>query len=334
MRIADAPQPGGPEALVIREVAVPDLPPGHVLIRVAAAGLNRADLLQRRGVYPPPADAPSHPGLEVSGTVAAIAPGVEEFRIGDEVCALLQGGGYSEYCAAPVGQTLPRPNAVSLVDAAALPEATFTVWSNVFDSGRLSAGETLLVHGGTSGIGVIAIQVARALDHRVIATAGSQDKCRVCVGLGADPAINYHDEDFVAAVRATTADRGVDVILDIVAGDYVPRNLEALEKGGRLVVIATQGGTRSTLDMRIMMKQRLTLMASLLRPEPVAFKQSLKAAVLKHVWPLLEAGSVRPIVDRVFALEDAAAAHAYMERGTHIGKVLLVVDAGANRAGA
>jgi len=334
MRIVDAPQPGGPDALVIREVPLPTLPPEHVLIRVAAAGLNRGDLLQRRGIYPSPAGAPSNPGLEVSGTVVAAAPGVNEFSVGDQVCALLQGGGYSEYCAAPVGQTLRKPARVSLIDAACLPEAVFTVWNNVFDLGRLAAGETLLVHGGSSGIGVIAIQLARALEHRVIVTAGSEDKCRFCAELGADPAINYRSEDFVAAVRTATAGRGVDVVIDMVAGEYVQRNLDALADAGRLVVIATPGGTRATVDMRMVLAKRLVVTGSLLRPQSVSFKQALKATVQHQVWPLIEAGSVRPIVDRVFAMEDAAAAHAYMESGVHIGKILLRVDAGANSAGA
>jgi NADPH2:quinone reductase len=333
MRIVDVPQPGGPETLVIREVPLPELPPAHVLIRVAAAGLNRADILQRRGLYPSPPGAPANPGLEVSGTVVATAPGVKEFTIGSEVCALLQGGGYAEYCVAPAGQTLRKPAGTSLVEAASLPEAVFTVWNNVFDLGRLAAGETLLVHGGSSGIGVTAIQIARALDHRVIATAGSPEKCRFCVSLGADPAINYRAEDFVGAVRAATGDRGVDVVLDMVAGDYVQRNLDALATGGRVVIIATQGGTRATLDIRTMMAKRSTVTGSALRPQSIAFKQALKASVMQRVWPLIENGSVRPIVDRVFAMEDAGAAHAFMESGAHMGKILLRVDAGADRAG-
>jgi len=334
MRIVDAPQPGGPEALVVREVPQPSLPPAHVLIRVAAAGLNRADLLQRRGQYPSPPGAPTYPGLEVSGTVAAISADVNEFAVGDRVCALLQGGGYAEYCAAPVGQTLRIPDGVDLVDAAALPEALFTVWSNVFEIGRLAAGETLLVHGGTSGIGVAAIQLARALGHRVMTTAGSEEKCRFCAGLGAEPAINYRSEDFVAAVLAASGGRGVDVVLDMVAGDYVQRNLETLAPNGRLVVIATQGGTRATIDMRGVMMKRLIVTGSMLRPQPIAYKAGLKVALMQRVWPLIEAGRLRPIVDRVFAFEEAPAAHAYMESGGHVGKILLRVDAGANRAGA
>jgi NADPH2:quinone reductase len=334
MRVVEAPQPGGPEALQLRERELPELPPEHLLIRVAAAGLNRADLLQRRGMYPPPPGAPSWPGLEVSGTVVATSDDVGDFRAGDEVCALLQGGGYAEYCAAPAGQTLRVPRGVSLVDAAALPEALFTVWSNVFDLGRLASGESLLVHGGSSGIGVVAIQLARALGHRVMATAGSEEKCRFCASLGAEPAINYRSEDFVAVVREATGGRGVDLILDIVAGDYLQRDLEALASGGRVVVIATQGGTRATVDMRTIMSKRLVVTGALLRPQPVAFKQAIRKRLIERVWPLIEAGAVRPVIDRIFPMEEAAAAHAYMERGAHMGKILLEVGAGPAGTGA
>jgi NADPH2:quinone reductase len=334
MRVIEAPQPGGPEALQLRERALPDLPPGHLLIRVAASALNRADILQRRGIYPPPPGAPSWPGLEVSGIVVAMSDDVREFRVGDEVCALLQGGGYAEYCAAPAGQTLRVPRGVTLVDAAALPEALFTVWSNVFDMGRLAAGESLLVHGGSSGIGVAAIQLARALGHRVATTAGSDEKCRFCASLGAEPAINYRSEDFVAVVREATGGRGVDVILDMVAGEYLQRDLDALAPGGRVVVIATQGGTRASVDMRAIMSRRLVVTGSLLRPQPVAFKQAIKARLLDRVWPLIESGAVRPVIDRIYPLEDAAAAHTYMESGTHMGKILLEVGAGPAGAGA
>jgi NADPH2:quinone reductase len=334
MRVVDVPQPGGPEALVVRERPLPALPPAHVLIRVAAAGLNRADILQRRGKYPPPPGAPDYPGLEVSGIVVATSGDVSEFRTGDEVCALLQGGGYAEYCAAPAGQTLRVPRGVKLVDAAALPEAFFTVWSNIWDLGRLAAEDTLLVHGGSSGIGVAAIQLARALGHRVATTAGTDEKCRFCAALGAEPAINYRREDFVAVARDATGGRGVDVILDMVAGDYVERNVEALAPGGRLIVIATQGGVRATVDMRAVMKKRLTLTGSLLRPQPVEFKQAIKEQLLRRVWPLIESGAVRPLIDRIFPFEQAAAAHAWMESGAHMGKILLEVGAGPVGAGA
>jgi NADPH:quinone reductase len=323
MRIVDVAAPGGPEALVVREAPLPTVGPGHVLVRVAAAGVNRGDLLQRRGRYPPPPGAPAHPGLEVSGSVAAVGDDVTEFRVGDAVCALLQGGGYAEYCTAPVAQTLPLPRNVDLVAAGALPEALFTVWSNVWDQGRLAPGETLLVHGGASGIGVVAIQLARALGHRVAATAGSEEKCRASAALGADPAIDYRREDFVAAVRAATGGRGVDVVLDMVAGDYVQRNLEALAPGGRVVVIATQGGTSATVDMRLVLRNGLGLMGSLLRPQSVAFKGAIKAQLLERVWPLLERGAVRPVIDGIYAFEHAGAAHARMESGAHIGKILL-----------
>jgi NADPH2:quinone reductase len=325
MRIVDAPSPGGPEALVVREVPLPRLSAGQVLIRVAGAGLNRADVLQRRGHYPAPAGAPGWPGLEVSGTVAAVADGAGAFAVGDEVCALLQGGGYAEYCAAPAGQTLPVPRGIGLAEAAALPEALFTVWSNVFELGRLAPGERLLVHGGASGIGVTAIQLARAMDHAVAITAGTDEKCRFCVGLGAQPAINYRTEDFVAVVREATDGRGVDVILDMVAGDYVRRDLEALATDGRVVVIATQGGASATLDIRLVMSKRLRVTGSALRPQSIAFKDAIRARLLERVWPLIEAGKIRPIIDSTFPLEDAAAAHARMESGEHIGKIVLTV---------
>jgi NADPH2:quinone reductase len=324
MRIVDVPEPGGPEKLVVRTTPLPALPPGHVLVRVAAAGVNRGDLLQRRGRYPPPPGAPTHPGLEVSGTVAAVGEGVAEFRVGDAVCALLQGGGYAEYCAAPVEQVLPVPAGVDLVEAAALPEALFTVWSNVFDQGRLATGETLLVHGGASGIGVIAIQLARALGHRVASTSGSEEKCRACAALGADPAIDYRREDFVAAVRAATGGRGVDVVLDMVAGEYVQRNLEALAPRGRVVVIATQGGTSATVDMRLVLRNSLVLTGSLLRPQSVAFKGAIRAKLRERVWPLIERGAIRPVIDGTYTFEQAGAAHARMESGAHIGKILLL----------
>jgi NADPH2:quinone reductase len=331
MRIVDAPTPGGPEALVVREAPLPGVPPGHVLIRVAAAGVNRADVLQRRGLYPSPAGAPAWPGLEVSGTVAAVADDVTGFAIGDGVCALLQGGGYAEYCAAPAGQTLPIPSNVSLFEAAAFPEALFTVWTNVYELGRLAAGERLLVHGGSSGIGVTAIQLARATNHEVAATAGSDDKCRFCEELGARPAINYREQDFVAILREATAGRGVDVVLDMVAGDYVRRDLETLARDGRVVVIATQGGASATIDMRVVMSKRAIVTGSALRPQSIAFKAAIREKLLERVWPLIEAGKVRPIVDRTFAFEDAAAAHARMESGAHMGKILLTI-AGAQRS--
>lgn len=316
-------EPGGPSALVAEERRVPRPGAGEVLIAIAAAGLNRADILQRKGAYPPPAGAPDYPGLEVAGTVAAVGDDVTGFSTGDRVCALLQGGGYARYCTAPAGQTLPVPAGLGFIEAASLPEACFTVWSNVYGFGRLAPGESLLVHGGSSGIGVTAIQLARARGHDVYATAGSDAKCRGCEKLGARLAINYREEDFVAALREATAGRGVDVVLDMIGGSYLERNLDVLAPDGRLVTIATQGGTSATLDLRRVMMKRLVITGSTLRPQPVSFKRGIKAALLAHVWPLIEQGAVRPIVDRVFPLTAAAEAHAYMESGVHQGKIVL-----------
>jgi NADPH:quinone reductase len=324
MRIIDVPVPGGPEALVIAERDVPTAGQGEVLIRVAAAGVNRADILQRLGKYPSPQGAPPFPGLEVSGTIEAVGPGVGEFAPGAAVCALLAGGGYAEYCVAPVEQVLPVPTGVSLVAGAALPEAYFTVWSNVFGYGALKPGESLLVHGGSSGIGSTAIQLAKAFGSPVYATAGSPEKCEFCRSLGASAAFDYRREDFVQAVKAATAGRGVDVILDMVAADYVERNLDALCYEGRLVVIATPRGTKTTLDVGKVMGKRLTLTGSTLRPRSVAFKGNIKQQLLEHVWPLLAKGALRPVVDREFPFAAAAAAHAYMESSAHMGKLLLI----------
>jgi len=321
MRVADVEKPGGPEALLIRERPTPRPGPGEVLIQVAAAGLNRADILQRRGFYPSPAGSPEWPGMEVAGTILAVASDVGEFGPGDAVCALVAGGGYAEYCVAPIGQVLPLPAGLDLLQAASLPEAYFTVWSNVFDLARLRAGERLLVHGGASGIGVAAIQLARARGAVVFVTAGTDDKCRFCESLGAQRAINYRSEDFVAVIRAAAG--GVDVVLDMVGGDYLPRNLEALAPEGRMVIIATQGGSSAKLDLMKLMQKRAMLTGTTLRPRPLAFKAAIKAALLREVWPLLDSGVIRPVVDRVFAFDEAAAAHAYMESGAHQGKIVL-----------
>ena len=326
MRIIDVPRPGGPEALLVAERPTPRAGPGEVLIRVAAAGLNRADILQRRGFYPSPAGAPAWPGMEVAGTIVAVGTGVSEFKPGDAVCALLAGGGYAEYCVAPCGQVLPLPAGLDMPQAASLPEAYFTVWSNVFDLARLQAGQSLLVHGGASGIGVAAIQLARARGAVVFVTAGSDDKCRFCESLGARRAINYRSEDFVTVIR-DSAEAGVDVVLDMVAGDYLPRNLEALAPEGRIVVIATQGGSSARLDLMKLMLKRAVLTGTTLRSRPLAFKAAIKAALLSEVWPLLEAGSIRPVVDRIFAFDDVAAAHAYMDSGAHKGKIVLDLQA-------
>lgn len=326
MKIIDVPRPGGPEALVIAERPVPSPTEHEVLIKVAAAGLNRADILQRRGRYPPPPGAPAHPGLEVSGTIVAAGVGVKEFAPGERVCALLQGGGYAEYCVIDAGQVLPVPAGLDLIAAASLPEAYFTVWSNVFEFGRLQPGERLLVHGGASGIGVAAIQLAAALGHEVYATAGSLEKCRYCEHLGARHAIDYKAQDFVAEIGALTGGRGVNVVLDMVGGSYLARNLQVLATEGRLVVIATQGGVRGEVDLLRIMQQRLVLTGSTLRPRSAAFKRRLRAQLLQHVWPLIEQGRIRPIVDKVFPFVQAADAHAYMESGAHKGKIVLAID--------
>jgi NADPH:quinone reductase len=323
MKVIDVPQPGGPEALVLTERPVPDPGRGEVLIRVAAAGLNRADVLQRRGLYPSPAGAPSYPGLEVSGTIAALGDGVTEFKVGDPVCALLAGGGYAQYCRVDAGQVLPIPGPLDMIQAAALPEAMFTVWSNVFVFGRLQQGETLLVHGGSSGIGVTAIQLAAARGHTVFATAGSAEKCRFCESLGALRAIDYKCEDFVAGIAKETGGRGVDVVLDMVGGSYVARNLQVLATEGRLVMIATQGGAKGEIDLMRIMQQRLLVTGSTLRPRSAEFKRAIRDQLLQQVWPLLTSGRIRPVVDSVFALAEAGKAHARMESSEHMGKIIL-----------
>jgi NADPH2:quinone reductase len=326
MKIVDVPRPGGPEALVLAECPVPQPGRGEVLIKVAAAGLNRADILQRRGFYPSPPGAPSYPGLEVSGTIAARGDGVTEFGVGDAVCALLQGGGYAEYCRVDAGQVLPIPGSLDMIEAAALPEALFTVWSNVFGFGRLQPGETLLVHGGSSGIGVAAIQLAAVLGHAVFATAGSDEKCRFCESLGAQRAIDYKTEDFVAEIARQTAGRGVNVVLDMVGGSYVARNLQVLAPEGRLVMIATQGGAKGEIDVMRIMQQRLLITGSTLRPRSTEFKRSIRDQLLQKVWPLLTAGRIRPVIDSVFALAEAGKAHTRMEGGEHKGKIVLAVN--------
>jgi NADPH2:quinone reductase len=323
MKVVDVPQPGGPEALVLAERPVPQPGRGEVLIKVAAAGLNRADVLQRRGFYPSPAGAPSYPGLEVSGTIVALGDGVTEFKVGNPVCALLAGGGYAEYCRVDAGQVLPIPGSLDMIQAAALPEAMFTVWSNVFVFGHLQQGETLLVHGGSSGIGVTAIQLAAARGHTVFATAGSATKCRFCESLGARRAVDYKTEDFVAEIAKETAGRGVNVVLDMVGGSYVARNLQVLAPEGRLVMIATQGGAKGEIDVMRIMQQRLLVTGSTLRPRSAEFKRAIRDQLLQDVWPLLVAGRVRPVVDSVFALAEASKAHARMESSEHMGKIIL-----------
>jgi putative PIG3 family NAD(P)H quinone oxidoreductase len=316
--------PGGPEVLIPTERPVPEPAAGEVLIKVAAAGVNRPDVFQRLGRYPPPPGASDIPGLEVAGTIEQLGAGVREWRVGDAVCALVAGGGYAEYCAAPAPQCLPVPRGLDLVAAAGIPETFFTVWTNVFERGRLEAGESLLVHGGASGIGTTAIQLARARGARVFATAGSAEKCAACERLGAERAINYRETDFVAVVRELTGGRGVDVVLDMVGGEYFARNIEALAMEGRLVEIATLHGVKAELNIQTIMHRRLTITGSTLRARPVAEKGAIAAAVLQRVWPLIEAGAVKPVVHATFPLRDAANAHRVMEADTHIGKLVLV----------
>lgn len=315
--------PGGPEVLRPAQVAVPTPAPGEVLIKVAAAGVNRPDVLQRQGRYDPPPGASLLPGLEVAGEIAALGEGVENWRVGDKVCALLAGGGYAEYAVAPAGQVLPIPKGLSMAEAAGLPETVFTVWTNVFERGALKPGESLLVHGGASGIGSTAVQLAKALGARVFATAGDDDKCRAVERLGAELCVNYRLQDFVAEIKAATGGRGVDVVLDMVGGDYIARNIELLAPDGRHVSIAFLQGPKATLNMFPVMIKRLTLTGSTLRARSVAEKTRLAQAVRKNVWPLIKTGTFRPVVHATFPLAQAADAHRMMEASTHIGKIIL-----------
>lgn len=323
MNVVEIAAPGGPEVLRAAIRPLPELRRGEVLIQVAAAGVNGPDLFQRRGAYPPPPGASDLPGLEVAGTVIALADDVENLKIGDEVCALVTGGGYAQYCAAPAKLCLPVPKDLNLVAAATLPETFFTVWSNVFDRGRLMPGETLLVQGGASGIGATAIQMAVALGNRVLATAGSDEKCAACEKLGAQPAINYRTEDFVEVVRKSTDGQGVDVILDMVAGDYVAREIKALALDGRLVIIALLGGAKGLADFSSVMLKRLTITGSTLRPRPLDFKAAIARSLQTTIWPLIDAGRIKPVIHATFPLSEAAKAHALMESGAHIGKIVL-----------
>jgi putative PIG3 family NAD(P)H quinone oxidoreductase len=317
-------KPGEPDVLKPVNRPDPTPGPGDVLIRVAAAGINRPDMMQRRGRYPPPPGASDIPGLEVAGTVEAVGAGVRDWHAGDRVCALVAGGGYATLCVAPAPQCLPVPASLDFVSAAAIPETFFTVWTNVFDRGRLNIGEDALFHGGTSGIGTTAIQLAAARGARVFATAGSDEKCRACEELGAARAINYRTEDFVQAVTELTGGRGVDLILDIVGGDYFNRNLSALAVDGRLVQIGLMGGESVSLDLRRILGRRLTVTGSTLRPRSIAEKGQIARALRQEVWPLLEQGRVKPIVYRTFPLTEAAGAHRLMESSEHVGKIVLV----------
>ena len=318
-------EPGGPDVLVAREQPVPIPSEGEILVKVAAAGVNRPDILQRQGHYPPPKGATEIPGLEIAGEVVGIGPGVTRWQIDDKVMALVVGGGYAEYCLAFASHTLPVPPKLSMMEAAAVPETFFTVWHNVFERGRLAAGETLLVHGGSSGIGTTAIQLGKAFGARVIVTAGSREKCDACRRLGADLAINYNTEDFVALSKQATQGRGVELILDMVGGDYVGRNYEAAAVEGRVVQIAFQVSSKVTLDLMRLMLKRLTHTGSTLRARAVEDKAAIARAVERNVLPLLDSGRVKPPIDSTFPLAQANAAHARMESGKHIGKIVLTL---------
>lgn len=325
MRVVEIVTPGGPEVLIVGKRPAPAAGAGEVLIAVAAAGVNRPDVAQRKGLYPPPPGASDIPGLEIAGTVVALGPGVTSPTVGDAVCALVTGGGYAEFCVAAAVQCLPVPPGLTLIEAASLPETCFTVWSNVFDRGRLVSGESLLVQGGTSGIGVTAIQLAHAFGSRVFATAGSPAKCAACERLGADRAINYRTEDFVEVTRSATGGKGVDVILDMIGGDYVPREIAALAEEGRLVMISTLGGAKAEIDLRAVMGRRLSITGSTLRGRSPGFKGGIARSLRAKVWPLLERGAVRPVVHATFPLERASDAHRLMESSEHIGKIVLTV---------
>jgi NADPH2:quinone reductase len=317
--------PGGPEELVPEQRPVPQPGEGEVLIKVAAAGVNRPDVMQRKGLYPPPKGATDIPGLEIAGEVVALGANAKRWKVGDRVMALVVGGGYAQYCAAHESACLPVPPGLSMNEAAAIPETFFTVYHNLFERGRLKSGETMLVHGGSSGIGTAAIQLAHARGARVITTAGSAEKCEACRTLGADVAINYKTEDFVAATKGATGGKGADVILDMVGGDYIERNYEAAAVEGRIVQIAFQGSPKATVDFRRIMLKRLTHTGSVLRSRPVADKGAIAQGVEQHVLPLIAAGRVRPVMDSTFPLAQASAAHARMEASTHIGKIVLTV---------
>jgi NADPH2:quinone reductase len=323
MRAVEITQPGAPDVLKLCDRPIPQLKPGEVLIKVYAAGINRPDVIQRMGHYPVPPGASDLPGLEVAGEIVGGDCSGTGLKMGDMVCALVQGGGYAEYCAAPALQCLPVPRGMSVVEAASLPETFFTVWSNVFDRARLSGSETLLVQGGSSGIGVTAIQMATALGHRVFTTAGSDEKCRACESLGAVRAINYRSEDFAEVVKAETGGKGVNVILDMVAGPYITKEVECLADDGRLAVIALLGGTKAMIDMGQVLRRRLTITGSTLRPRSVEFKAEIARNLQKQIWPLLESGRIKPVIYKSFPLEEAAQAHILMETSVHVGKIVL-----------
>lgn len=326
MRAITIPEFGEPDALVPADVEAPQPGAGEVLVDVVTAGVNRADVMQRKGFYPPPAGESALPGLEVSGRVSALGDGVSGWSVGDEVCALLSGGGYAEQVVVPAGQLLPVPEGVSVRDAAALPEVVCTVWSNVFLTANLQPGELLLVHGGSSGIGTMAIQLAREVGARIAVTAGSDEKLKACAAFGAEVLVNYREQDFVEEVRAATDSAGADVVLDVVGAKYLDRNVDVLASGGRLVVIGLQGGRKAELDLGKLLAKRAAVIATSLRSRPAAEKATIVAAVREHVWPLVEQGRVRPVIHERFPLERAADAHRLMEESSHIGKILLDVE--------
>jgi len=325
MRAVEISKPGGPDVLAPAERPVPSPKPNEILVKVAAAGVNRPDILQRMGLYAVPPDASDLPGLEIAGEVTACGAAVTMWKPGDKVCALVHGGGYAEYCVTPEVQALPVPKGLSLVEAASLPETFFTVWSNVFDRAALKPGESLLVQGGSSGIGVTAIQMAVAMGNRVFATAGSDEKCAACVKLGAEKAINYRAQDFAEEIKAATGGKGVNVILDMVGGDYVPKELKCLADEGRLVFIAFLRGSKTELDINELMRRRLTISGSTLRPRPVEFKGAIAKSLRDRIWPLIEAGKIRPVIFKTFPLAEAREAHKLMESSQHVGKIVLTV---------
>ena len=320
--------PGAPEVLQLAERPKPTFTADEVLVKVTAAGINRPDVFQRKGNYPPPAGAPQDiPGLEIGGTVVEIGANVTRWHVGDKVCALVMGGGYAEYCNVPAGQCLPIPENLSFIEAASLPETFFTVWSNVFDRGHLQKGESLLIHGGSSGIGVAAIQMAKALGSTVYATAGSDEKCKFCEKLGAAKAINYKIENFAEVIKQLTNNKGVDVILDMIGGDYTAPNLQSLAEDGRLVFINTMKGKDVNIDLSMVMRKRLTITGSMLRSREISFKAAIAQNLEKNIWPLLKSGKIKPIIYKVFPADQAAAAHRLMESSEHIGKIVLDFEA-------
>lgn len=326
MTVIEISQPGGPEVLKPAERPLVRPAAGEVLIKVHAAGVNRPDVLQRSGMYPPPPGAPDYPGLEVAGEIVALGDGAQRWNVGDTVCALVAGGGYATYCVAPAEQCLPVPQGLDMAEAAALPENWFTVWSNIADRGQLKAGESILIHGGASGIGVAAIQLARLLGaRRIFATAGTDEKCRFCESLGVEKAINYKTEDFADRIGELTEGKGVDVILDMVGGKYFAPNIKSLAEEGRLVIIAVQGGPKGEGDLSLLMRKRLTVTGSTLRPRPIAFKGAIAKALEQTVWPAFADGRLKAIVDSRFPLAEAAQAHARIDHGDHVGKVLLTI---------